>query len=324
MYYLGIDGGGSQTRALVCDGSGQVFGRGLSGPSNPRTATESMLRENLLSAIQQAVSGIKIARVHAAYFGVAGATDPINQELILQIAHDFFQHQAPKITVGNDMEIALEGGLSGAPGLVLIAGTGSASYGRNAAGKTAQCGGWGDLVDDAGSGSWIGLEALQTLVRQADGRLPKSSLMNAVVHFLGIEGMSDFKARIHDQGLARNERARLAPIVIDLAQSGDLLATQIVSRAVQELCRLVKIVNQKLELPRPSICLCGGLMQNPYFQDALCTALRLDGFESAVTCPHLQPVSGALMLALKSVNITVREQTIIELVKAQAIAPPNK
>lgn len=324
MYYLGIDGGGSQTRALLCDASGQVFGRGLSGPSNPRTASESTLQENLLSAIRLAVSGIGTAKIHAAYFGVAGATDPINQGLILKIAHDFFQNQSPKITVGHDMEIALEGGLKGAPGLVLIAGTGSSSYGRNAAGLTAECGGWGDLVDDVGSGSWIGLEALQTLVRQADGRLPKSPLMNAVVHFLGIEGMSDFKTRIHDQGLTRSERARLAPIVIGLAQSGDLLATPIVSRAVQELCKLAKNVSQKLELPKPTICLCGGLMQNPYFKDALCTALRLDGFGSGVTCPHLEPVSGALMLALKSANITVHEQTIINLVKAQATALPNK
>ena len=308
----------------MCDASGQVFGRGLSGPSNPRAAPKSTLQDNLLSAIRQAVSGIGTAKIHAAYFGVAGATDPINQGLILKIAHDFFQNQSPKITVGHDMEIALEGGLKGAPGLVLIAGTGSSSYGRNAAGLTAECGGWGDLVDDVGSGSWIGLEALRTLVRQADGRLPKSSLMNAVVHFLGIEGMSDFKTRIHDQGLTRSERARLAPIVIGLAQSGDLLATRIVSRAVQELCKLAKNVSQKLELPKPTICLCGGLMQNPYFLDALCTALRLDGFESAVTCPHLEPVSGALMLALKSANITVHEQTIIKLVKAQATALPNK
>ena len=324
MYYLGIDGGGSQTRALLCDASGQVFGRGLSGPSNPRTASKSTLQENLLNAIRQAVSGIGTAKIHAAYFGVAGATDPINQELILKIVSEFFQNQSPKITVGHDMEIALEGGLKGAPGIVLIAGTGSSSYGRDAAGITAECGGWGDLVDDVGSGSWIGLEALRALVRQADGRLPKSSLMNAVVHFLGIEGMSDFKTRIHDQGLARNERARLAPIVIDLAQSGDLLATRIVRKAVQELCILAKTVSQKLELPMPTICLCGGLMQNPYFQDALCAALRLDGFENRVTSPHLEPVSGALMLALKSANITVHEQTIIKLLKAQAMALPNK
>ncbi len=324
MYYLGIDGGGSQTRALLCDASGQVFGRGLSGPSNPRTVSKSTLQENLLGAIRQAVSGIGTAKIHAAYFGVAGATDPINQELILKIVHDFFHNQSPKITVDHDMEIALEGGLKGGPGLALIAGTGSASYGRDAAGLTAECGGWGDLVDDVGSGSWIGLEALQTLVRQADGRLPKSSLMNAVVHFLGIEEMSDFKTRVHDQGLTRNERAQLAPIIIDLAQSGDLLANRIVIKAVQELCKLAKVVSQKLELRKPTICLCGGLMQNLFFKDALSTALRLDGFENGVTCPNLKPVSGALMLALKSANITVDEQTIIKLVKAQANAVPDK
>ena len=319
MYYLGIDGGGSQTRALVCDASGRIFGRGLSGPSNPRTSSRSTIRENLYDALQQAVGRFGSARICAAYFGVAGASDPINKELLLKIAKDFFPNQAPVITVDHDMAIALEGCLKGAPGIALIAGTGSASYGRDIAGQTAECGGWGDLLDDAGSGSWIGLKALQTLVRQADGRLPRTPLMKRVSHFLEIEDMSEFKTRIHEQGLIRNERARLAPIIIDLAKSGDQLATGIISEAVQELCKLSKIVSQKLKLTEPPICLCGGLMQNTYFRDAIESALHSDGFEKVVTRPQLKAVSGALMLALKSDNIAVNEQTIIGLSEADVM-----
>ena len=316
MYYLGIDGGGSQTRALICDASGRIFGRGLSGPSNPSASSKLTVRDNLLDAMRQAVSKIGSARICAAYFGVAGASDPIKQELILKITQEFFPSQAPKITVDHDMRIALEGGLKGAPGLILIAGTGSASYGRGTSGQTAECGGWGDIVDDVGSGSWIGLKALQTLVQQADGRLPKSTLMQRVMHFLEIEDISEFKTRIHDQGLVCYKRARLAPIVFDLAESGDQLATAIMVEAIEELCNIAKIVSQKLELPEPTVCLCGGLMQNLHFRDALSKALYSNGFGNVLTRPQLQAVSGALMLALKSDNVAVHEQTFIELSKA--------
>ena len=316
MYYLGIDGGGTQTRALVCDASGRIFGRGLSGPSNPTVSSELTVRENLLDAMQQAASKIGSTKIRAAYFGVAGASDPIKQKKLLKISQEFFSSQALKITVDNDMRIALEGGLKGAPGLVLIAGTGSASYGRGTSGQTAECGGWGDLVDDVGSGSWIGLKALQTLVRQADGRLPKSRLMQRVMHFLEIKEISEFKTRIHYKGLVRCERARLAPIVFDLAKSGDKLATAIMVEAIEELCKLAKIVSQKLELPEPSVCLCGGLMQNLHFRHALSKTLYSNGFEKVITNPHLKAVSGAVMLALKSDNVTLNEQSIIELSKA--------
>ncbi|MEC7274638.1 MAG: BadF/BadG/BcrA/BcrD ATPase family protein [Verrucomicrobiota bacterium] len=316
MYYLGIDGGGSQTRALVCDASGRIFGRGLSGPSNLTAKSELTVRENLLDAMQQAASKIESTRIRAAYLGVAGASDPIKKKKLLKIAQEFFSSQALNITVDHDMRIALEGGLKGAPGLVLIAGTGSASFGRGTSGQTAGCGGWGDLVDDAGSGSWIGLKALQALFRQADGRLPKSPFMERIMHFLEIEEILEFKTHIHDQGLVRHERARLAPIVFDLAKSGDKLATAIMVEAIEELCKLAKIVSQKLQLPEPTVCLCGGLMQNPYFRNALSIALYSNGLENVISDPQLQAVSGAVMLALKSDNVTLNEQSIIELSKA--------
>ena len=86
--------------------------------------------------------------------------------------------------------------------------------------------------------------------------------------------------------------------------------------AIEDLCNIAKIVSQKLELPEPTVCLCGGLMQNLYFRDALSKALYSNGFGNVLTRPQLQAVSGAVMLALKSDNVALNEQSIIELSKA--------
>ena len=72
----------------------------------------------------------------------------------------------------NDALVALEAGAPGEPGVVVISGTGSISYGRNAQGEAARAGGWGYVLGDEGSGYWIGRAALRAVLRQADRRGP--------------------------------------------------------------------------------------------------------------------------------------------------------
>lgn len=313
MHFLGIDGGGSRTRALLCDASGQILGHGLSGPTNPRTIPPDDLRQHLLDAIQQAVGGCNPLAIRAAHLGIAGAGEAAAEASLAHIARSFLAGPATAITVGHDLETALEGGLAGAPGIVLLAGTGSACYGRDATARCALCGGWGDLVDDAGSGAWLGLRALQACARQADGRLPPSELMPRVMAFLEIDSMAAFKTRIHSQGLARHERARLAPLVIELATRGDLCAGAILDAAVEELSQLAASVRRQLEWSNPPILLCGGLSEDPSFRGALRRALRTEGFESGASQPRLSAAAGALLLALKSGGEAIGEELIIRL-----------
>ena len=79
-----------------------------------------------------------------------------------------------RIVIVNDALIALETGAPGQPGVVIISGTGSIAYGRNAAGEAARSGGWGYVLGDEGSGYWIGRAALRAVLRAADlaGRAP--------------------------------------------------------------------------------------------------------------------------------------------------------
>lgn len=311
MSFLGIDGGGSQTRALLCDASGQILGRGLSGSTNPRSTPAPEWRGHLLDAIRAACGDIDPSGIRAAHLGVAGAGEASVRERVAEAARELLRGESTRITVSHDLEAALEGGLPGEPGIVLVAGTGSACFGRNADGMKAEAGGWGDLVDDAGGGGWLGLRALQACARQADGRLPKSALSGKVLAHLGIGSMAGFKTRIHGHGLSRRERAQLAAVVLGAAEAGDAAAGAIVADAVDELRQLAASVARQLALPRADIVVCGGLGGHGGFKAALAEALRAEGM--AVVPARMSAAAGAVLLAIQSAGMSPGGEAISRL-----------
>ena len=315
MYALGIDGGGSRTRALLCDAYGQIIGQGLSGGTNPRTSSAAELKVHLQEAIEQATRSIDCSKIIAAHFGLAGAGDAETKAKVRKITKEVLGEQTT-CTIGHDLEIALAGGLANNTGIVLVAGTGSACYGRTCDGRSAKCGGWGDLVDDVGSGSWIGLRALQACVSQTDGRLPESPLKQAVMDFLKIDHMNTFKARIHDSGLSRSERARLAPIILDLASAGDAVSIAIVAEGVDALSSCVLSTSRQLDIKTPSVLLVGGLLQHTYFSNSLKAALNTRIPSAIITQPILSPTAGAVLMALKATSCEISDAAIDKLKEA--------
>lgn len=310
MHFLGIDGGGSHTRALICDQSGKIIGNGESGPSNPMSSPVADCQAHLEEAIQLALSAFNPDTIEAAHFGIAGAQSKEGYDILQGIARELLDCSKTKISIGSDLEIALEGGLAGAPGIALIAGTGSACYGKNGLGEEAFCGGWGDLVDDAGSGSWIGLKALQVCVRQADGRLTSSEFQDRVLDNLGIDSMNGFKQRIHQKGINRTERAELAPIIFDLAENGDPAALEIVNQAADELFNLVHSCCRQLHFASPDIVLLGGLTSQAQLLEQIVARIKNNIPDAQVHRPKLSATSGAILKAMRASGIEISVLTL--------------
>ena len=303
MHFLGIDGGGSRTRALLCDETGKVLGWGLSGPCNPCTQSKEACFEQLRSAIRCALATHALESITAAHIGVAGAGDPFARKILESVADQLFDRNATQVSISHDLKIAHAGGFAGRVGSALVAGTGSACYGVNRQGKEILTGGWGDLIDDAGSGSWIGLRALQLCVRQADGRAAGNKLQRAVLRFLKLDSVDEIKARIHIIGLPRDERAKLAPLVIELAQSGDAIADQIAAEAVRELTLLVQSNFRALNVDQNQLILLGGLNESAYFRKRLEACISAAIPHVLVVQPRLSATAGAVLLAMRAAAI---------------------
>jgi N-acetylglucosamine kinase-like BadF-type ATPase len=304
---IGVDGGGTKTVAWLAPladvGSGQVLGRGIAGPGNPRAVGFPAAQANIDAAIDAAFAdaGLPRATVAAACFGLAGAGRPAEQEQISAWAEE--RGIAAKLKVTDDAEPILAAAAPSGPGIALIAGTGSLCLGRNAAGETARCGGWGYLLGDEGSGYAIALAGLRAAMRAADGRGPPTDLLAAMMHKLGASTPQQLVGKVYAPEMTREQLAALASVVFDYRSTDDVART-IVDRATADLAEMVKTVAQSLCLPPRgyTLAMAGGTLLGHlnYFQEAFTKITT--SFEREAILPDRwvvvnDPVGGAVAIA---------------------------
>lgn len=288
MYVIGIDGGGTKTRVAVCAPDGTLLRRETLGAFNLSAIGEDGFRRRTeeILALCGDMRGCGAICVGGAGVSGAAAGEILRAELA---AHGF----AGKLLLCGDHEIALAGAMQ-TPGCVLIAGTGSVCYGKNAAGETFRCGGGGHIIDDPGSGYTLGRDALAAALRTEDGRLSENALHTAVMDAVGghdIQGIFDF---VYFSRRGKSDIAALAPLVLRCAEQGDAVSLAILRRGAAELARLASAVTGRLGLDKKSPCaLAGGLLaENNIYRRTVCEAL-------APFCRPAEPEHGALFGAVQ-------------------------
>lgn len=324
--FLGVDGGGSRTRAILVDVEGRLLGRGQAGSANPRFGGIASALEHVATAVKTALAPAKNGGMElaAAHFGLAGASNSALTASIDQGLRrlDLLPPECA-LSVSGDLEIALHGAIPRGEGIVLIAGTGSACLGKDSAGKTARCGGWGSLLDDAGGAFSIGLEALRAVVRMADGRRKPSPLLTAVTEALRLGEVSELVDWMFTQQLRREEIASLAPVVFRCWKEGDRVAHRIALNAAEELTVLLETVARKLEADMPDVALIGGVANSGEpFQPMLQRAIqeRLPGVQWVE--PVLSPVQGAVLEALRASGQTISASILTRMAAARPDTNP--
>lgn len=301
--YLGIDGGGTTTRAVVVDASGAVLGEGAAGPANYHNvgiaSTSSALHLAAKRAWQSA--GLPFAPAEACFAGVAGVKASIDIARLTSAAESAGLAPADAITVANDLHNALTGGLAGRPGIALIAGTGTNCLGIDESGNTFMCGGWGWLLDDEGGAMGLALEGLRAAVRSADGRAPATALLPAALAFFGLSEANEILARIYAPPITPDQLAPFAKVVTRLAGEGDPVCEAILDRGASALAGLVAGVAKKLSIPfGPAVVLLGGCARSgaPY-QPRVEAAIRSAVPGARLVEPVYDPHHGAALNALR-------------------------
>jgi glucosamine kinase len=250
---LGVDGGGTHTRARVSSLQGRVLGEGRAGPSGLSLGLDAAWA-HVQDAIAQAFEAAQMqppapAQV-AVGIGVAGATSP---SLL-----DGFAVRCRvwgRCMLSDDAVIAHLGAFGDAPGLLVIAGTGSIAVARDRQGRLSQTGGWGYPLGDDGSGAWIGAQALRRLFCGIDHRGTSTWLVERMMRAVG----SDY-ARVVEWVRLSNQSAvaRLAPLVFEAAEAGDSDAQAILEHAADAVEQLVDNGSEDPSLP---VCLAGSVAQ---------------------------------------------------------------
>lgn len=297
-FVLGIDGGGTRTRAWLANLNGDTLGTGEAGTSNPYAAGYDAAQTEILVAIQSAFDNAKIEKqiVTAVCLGIGGI-DRADERLRLQTWAE--QNVARHAIVVNDAEIVLAAGSPENWGIALIAGTGSIAWGKSRTGKIARAGGWGYLIGDEGSGFDLARRGLQAAAQFADGRGEPTRLLDAILQFWHLASPQEIIPRMYRSGLKPADIAKLAPLVVQLAHDGDAIAQRLLEQAANDLTTTIIAVARALDLPVKKIplALTGGLLLETASLRARVVALaRERGYRFDATLVK-EPVRGAIKLA---------------------------
>ena len=245
MHVLGIDAGGTKTVCLLADERGAVVAEGRGRGANLHAAGELEVEKVLHEVMEDAIGDRDITPA-AICLGIAGV-DRDDEARTVRAIMRRIGHKS-RVLVVNDALIALVAGAQDAPGIVIIAGTGSIAYGRNAAGEAARAGGWGHMIGDEGSGYWIGREAMAAVMRAADGRGPSTRLSNDILAHFSVSDVSRLPRIVYEREVPRMRIAALGPIVEGAVGEGDAVAMRILERAVDELVLGALSVATRLEM----------------------------------------------------------------------------
>src|SRR5689334_24102954 len=155
MHVIGIDAGGTKTVAFLADESGEIVAEGR-GPGANLPASGELEVEKVLHGVMEMALANRSIVPSAICLGIAGV-DREDQLRTVQAIMRRISRESRALVV-NDALIALVAGAGNSPGIVVISGTGSIVYGRNARNEAARAGGWGPIIGDEGSGFWMGRE----------------------------------------------------------------------------------------------------------------------------------------------------------------------
>jgi N-acetylglucosamine kinase-like BadF-type ATPase len=314
MIVVGIDGGGTGTRAVLADGSGAIVGTGSAGPSNYQAIGIDRARANIRAAIDAAWSsaGETPRRADAAFLGMAGVLADVDRATIRSMVEGI----APEAMtdVDHDLRVALEGALAGADGIVLIAGTGSSCYGRHD-GSAWRSGGWGHLLDDAGSAYWLGLHGLIAWTRAIDGRGDATGLARSLAAALDLGDTDTILHLVHNV-LSRADIAALASLVVAGADAGDAVARAIIEHGADELALMVSAVISHLDWIDDTVCVAaigGAIEAHGAYRTAVARALAARAPKASLVPPALPPAAGAVLLALRHAGVCVDADIVARL-----------
>lgn len=300
--FAGIDGGGTRTRLALVDESGKLAGHAVGGSCNFTDQGIDGAQAELTRLWHKAwnSAGMKPRPVAAVFMGLGSILSPHDAEINRELAVNMGLAEAKVIFADNDAWNAHAGGLAGQPGILLIAGTGSACLGRNGRGESWRAGGWGHLLGERGSAHALGQAALVAATQDADGRGQPTALKALVCEALGLSDLKEIFRKVHHEGVSRSDVAALAPRVVALAETGDSVAQHILADEAEGLVEMTTTVARRLKMESPNLALTGGLMANAaafrhMFLDGLKRALP--GFRLAEG--GLAPVFGAVLLAVE-------------------------
>lgn len=296
---LGVDGGATKTLAAVYDARSGRLSLGHGGPSNPDAVGPTAAASAAVGPAREAMAGMgREDEPDGAVLAIAG-TDTAAVDRSLRDLH------GKGWIVVNDVVGAWATATSCKPGIAVIAGTGSNSFGVGPEGRSWRTGGWGHVLGDEGSGYWLGLRSIDACLHYRDGRGPETLMAERAPAFFGVDSLEELARLAYSKPLTKGEIAAFARSTGEAAAAGDAVAMDLYRTAAADLAAHVAAVIRNTGLAgRFRIGLVGGAFRaGSLLVDPLTERIRAFAPEAEVSMVEMAPVGGSLLLAARAAGL---------------------
>ncbi len=301
-FYLAVDVGGTKTEFVLADDSREL--------ARVRTGTIKRMRADAATATRNldlglaelsALTAVSMHSIASTCIGAAGSSVALVADWLLEA---FAHRVSGALNLVGDVEIALDAAFHGAPGVVVIAGTGSNVAGRGPGGEVTTVGGWGPALSDQASGHRVGLQALRALFLALDRDRP-TTLLGAILDRWQLPGIPNL-VEVANR-LPAPDFSELSPVVVACADAGDAIANAVLQQEAEEMAYLVQLLIARLRRSTrdpawlPEVAFSGSMLQHvPRLRHALIQALHCHTPQLQTRDGVVDPILGALWRARSS------------------------
>jgi len=298
--YIGIDGGGTYTKAVAVSSEGKLICRECGETINFNAVGFDKARESLEAIFDRITEKISQEDISRVFIGCSALDSRADGETVSRLMG---RYSSLKADIDSDLCVALYGHTFGRKGVMIVSGTGSMGIAMSDGGEVSVCGGWGYAIGDEGSAYHIAVEGLRAASKMADGRAEKTCLYDEMMRFYSISEPYALTERIYQPSLSRSKVAGFAKAVSACAEKGDRTSLGILDSAAEELALLASTLLGRAGVSDEIAVYGGVLLHNGYILSRLKELLTRDFPGITVTYPKALPELGAAAAAMNADGI---------------------
>lgn len=297
-YFLGVDGGGSKTTAVVFNEKGEFIGKACGESINYYSVGMDNARQSMANIINM----LPVTKFDCAVIGMSALSERATDDETVRFCDGIIE--SDKIIMDSDLFIALEAMETEGECAVVISGTGSMAVCRNADGSISHAGGFGYILGDEGSGYSIGINAIKTAIRAAENCIPPTMLTEKCIEFFSVSNIYDLIDLFYEKTVSRKIIAAFAKEVMLCAENGDSTALNIINAEAKLLSETALSLLKSKKTTTP-VGLWGGVFQhNRIFRDAFTNYLSTNEFDD-VKLLSFTPEIGAILSCYRNSGIEI-------------------
>ncbi len=297
-YFLGVDGGGSKTTAVVFNEKGEF----ICGACGESINYYSVGIDAARLAMKNIIENLSVKKFRCAVIGMSA----LNERASLQETERFCNEiiDSESVIMDSDLYVALEAMDISGECAAIISGTGSMAVCRNSDSSMSHTGGWGYILGDEGSGYSIGLAGIKSAIRASEGCAQETSLLAECLDYFSIDNIYDLIDLYYEKKVSRKKTAAFARLVSKCCENGDKIAESILINEAEELSKtalgLLKNKNKDI-----AIGLWGGVFQNNmFFRHEFTDIMSRNGFAN-VKLISFTPEIGAIFAGYKNSGVEI-------------------